>query len=66
MCIRDRYAAYDEIRSVGNVVWNETLKGWVVVGYDEAVGVLTDPDRFHICLLYTSNVRPLRTLRLAW
>jgi cytochrome P450 len=46
--MEDPYAAYDEIRSVGNVVWNETLKGWVVVGYDEAVGVLTDPDRFHI------------------
>ena len=46
--LEDPYAYYDRIRRVGNVVWNETLGGWVVVGYDEAVAILTDPDRFRI------------------
>ena len=44
----DPYAAYDEIRSVGNIVWNGHLNGWVVVGYDEATQILKDPERFNI------------------
>jgi cytochrome P450 len=39
----DPFPLYEEIRSAGNVVWNERLSGWMVVGYDEAVSVLTDP-----------------------
>jgi cytochrome P450 len=45
----DPFPLYEEIRSVGNVVWNERLPGWMVVGYEECVSVLTDPgDRFAI------------------
>jgi cytochrome P450 len=45
----DPFRLYEDIRAVGNVVWNEALGGWMVVGYDEAVMVLTDPgDRFAI------------------
>jgi cytochrome P450 len=45
----DPFPVYEEVRSVGNVVWNELLSGWMVVGYDEAVSVLTDPgDHFAI------------------
>ena len=46
--MEDPYAFYDRIREVGNVVWNDTLQGWVIVGFDEAVEVLTDPERFLI------------------
>jgi cytochrome P450 len=38
----DPFAVYEEIRAVGNVVWNELLSGWMVVGYDEGVSVVTD------------------------
>ncbi len=45
----DPFPVYEEVRGVGNVVWNEVLSGWMVVGYDEAVSVLTDPgERFAI------------------
>ena len=37
------YPLYEEIRAVGNVVWNELLPGWMIVGYDEAMPVRTDP-----------------------
>jgi len=40
--LEDPFPLYEEIRAVGNVVWSEPLQGWVVVGYDEAVSVLTD------------------------
>jgi cytochrome P450 len=36
------FPLYEEVRAVGNVVWNGPLEGWVVVGYEEAVAVLTD------------------------
>jgi len=45
----DPFPLYEEVRSVGNVVWNGRLSGWMVVGYDEAISVLTDSgDRFAI------------------
>jgi cytochrome P450 len=45
----DPFPLYEQIRAVGNVVWNGPLAGWVVVGYDEAAAVLTDPgERFAI------------------
>jgi cytochrome P450 len=37
------YPLYEEIRSVGNVVWNDLLPGWMIVGFDEAMSVRTDP-----------------------
>ena len=47
--MEDPFPLYEEIRGVGNVVWNGPLDGWVVVGYDEAASVLTDPgERFAI------------------
>jgi cytochrome P450 len=42
----DPYPVYEEIRAVGNVVWNELLHGWMVVGFDESVTVMTDTARF--------------------
>jgi cytochrome P450 len=45
----DPFPLYEDVRAVGNVVWNESLPGWMVVGYDEGVSVMTDPgDRFAI------------------
>jgi cytochrome P450 len=45
----DAFPLYEDIRAVGNVVWNESLPGWMIVGYDEGVSVMTDPgDRFAI------------------
>ncbi len=38
----DPYRLYEEIRAVGNVVWNDSLAGWAVVGFDEALSVLTN------------------------
>ena len=47
--MEDPFPLYEQIRAVGNVVWNGPLAGWVVVGYDEAALVLTDPgERFAI------------------
>ena len=47
--MEDPFPLYEEIRAVGNVVWNGPLAGWVVVGYDEAADVLADPgERFAI------------------
>jgi cytochrome P450 len=38
----DPYPLYEEIRAVGNVVWNDLLPGWTVVGFDEALSVLAN------------------------
>jgi cytochrome P450 len=38
----DPYPLYEEIRAVGNVVWNGLLPGWTVVGYDEALSVFSN------------------------
>jgi cytochrome P450 len=38
----DPYPLYEDIRAVGNVVWNDSLAGWAVVGFDEALSVLTN------------------------
>jgi cytochrome P450 len=46
----DPFAVYEEIRAIGNVVWNDHLSGWMVVGYEEAVSVLTDPGE-HFAIL---------------
>jgi cytochrome P450 len=43
----DPFPLYEEIRALGNVVWNDLLPGWTVVGFDEALSVLTNQgDRF--------------------
>ncbi|HET6793245.1 MAG TPA: cytochrome P450 [Acidimicrobiales bacterium] len=42
--MRDPYPHYREMRALGPVVRNPALMGaWMVSGYDEAMGVLTDP-----------------------
>jgi cytochrome P450 len=41
--VEDPFPLYDEIRQVGNVVWNGVLGGWVVVGYEECLSVVTNP-----------------------
>jgi cytochrome P450 len=38
----DPYPLYEEVRTVGNVVWNDQLPGWMVVGFDESLAVLTN------------------------
>ena len=40
--VADPYPAYEEIRSIGRVVWNNTLGVWMVPGYDDAMEMLTD------------------------
>ena len=40
--IDDPFPLYEEVRSVGNVVRNELLQGWMVVGFEEGSTVLTD------------------------
>ena len=40
--MEDPFPLYEEIRSVGNVVWNDVLGGWLVVGYDECLSVVTN------------------------
>ncbi|MDA8047237.1 MAG: cytochrome P450 [Actinomycetota bacterium] len=40
--MEDPFPLYEEVRAVGNVVWNQLLEGWVVVGYEEGLSVLTD------------------------
>jgi cytochrome P450 len=40
--MEDPFPLYEGVRAVGNVVWNQILEGWVVVGYEEGLGVLTD------------------------
>ncbi|MBO0728195.1 MAG: cytochrome P450 [Acidimicrobiaceae bacterium] len=38
----DPYPFYEDIRAVGNVVWNDIVKGWVIVGFDEATTIMAD------------------------
>jgi cytochrome P450 len=40
--IQDPYPMYEQIRALGNVVWNGLLNAWTVVGYDEGAAVLSD------------------------
>ena len=40
--IADPYSIYDEVRTVGNVVWNDAMQGWNAFGFDEISAVLTD------------------------
>ena len=43
----DPYSLYDEIRATGNVVRNPDADAWMVVGFEEAMSILTDNgDRF--------------------
>jgi cytochrome P450 len=44
--IRDPYPLYEEVRAAGRVVWNETLRAWMIPGYDDCRAVLTDYQRF--------------------
>jgi cytochrome P450 len=38
--VTDPFDVYEEIRSAGRVVWNETLGGWMIPGYEDCVEVL--------------------------
>ncbi len=38
----DPYSVYEEVRRAGHVVWNDRLPGWMVVGFEAAVSVLSD------------------------
>lgn len=40
--MEDPFPLYEEIRAVGNVVWNDVLGGWLVVGYEECLSVVTN------------------------
>lgn len=42
----DPYPHLAELRSQGAAVWAPNLDMWVVTGYDDAVAVLRDPERF--------------------
>jgi cytochrome P450 len=45
--LADPYSTYEQIRAVSNgPVWNELVHGWVIVGFEEGVGVMTDNQRF--------------------
>jgi cytochrome P450 len=47
--LEDPYSMYEEIRAIGDVVWNSLLPGWVIVGFDEgSVAVTDNGDRFAI------------------
>jgi cytochrome P450 len=38
----DPYSVYEEIRRAGHVVWNDRLPGWMAVGFEAAVSVVSD------------------------
>jgi len=44
--VRDPFPVYEEIRSLGTVVFNELLGIWMVVGYGDLTTVVRDPARF--------------------
>ena len=44
--VRDPFPVYEEIRSLGTVVFNELLGIWMVVGYEDLFTALRDPIRF--------------------
>jgi cytochrome P450 len=40
--VNDPYPVYEEIRSVGRVVWNEAINGWMISGFDDCARILAD------------------------
>jgi cytochrome P450 len=55
--IADPYPVYEEIRAVSNgPVWNGLLNAWVIVGFEEGVGVMTDTERF--LMMNTADMTP--------
>jgi cytochrome P450 len=40
--VADPYSIYDNLRTLGSVVWNEAMQGWNVFGFDEVSEVLAD------------------------
>jgi cytochrome P450 len=45
--VRDPFPWYEEIRTKGRVVWNDTLNAWMVPGYRDCTTVVSDSgDRF--------------------
>jgi cytochrome P450 len=44
--VREPRPAYEQIRSIGPVVFNDRLGVWMVVGYEECLTALHDPEHF--------------------
>ena len=41
--LADPYPIYERIRAAGRVVWNGTMQGWMLTGFDDCTDVLSDP-----------------------
>jgi cytochrome P450 len=41
----DPYPVYEAIRATGRVVYNDTMKAWMVTGFDDCSQVLSDPQQ---------------------
>jgi cytochrome P450 len=39
----DPYPTYEKIRAIGPIVWNGTINGWMITGFDDCSEVLSDP-----------------------
>ena len=47
--ISDPFPFYEEIRAAGRVVWNSTLRVWMIPGFDDCAAVTTGSgERFRI------------------
>ena len=44
--VREPRPSYEQIRSIGPVVFNERLGVWMIVGYEECLTALHDPEHF--------------------
>jgi cytochrome P450 len=40
--IQDPYPLYEQVRAVGDIVWNPVMQCWITVGYDVSRDVLSD------------------------
>lgn len=44
--VMDPFPVYEQVRSEGRVVWNDTVQAWMVPGFNDCSAVLSDMDRF--------------------
>ena len=42
----DPYSIYTQLRQEASIFWSERWRGWVLLGYDDIVATLRDPQRF--------------------
>ncbi len=56
--IQDPYPMYEQIRGLGNVVWNGLLNAWTCVGYDEGADILADEGEKWIMLNSDPEIFP--------